>query len=289
MGAIADLIERALAQAIGGALSDIANWLTTLFTMVMTPVGSMLDITYVRNTFDAMVWVSESLLAVALGVEVLRSYIFWVNGDAEADPGGLLRRAAYSMMVAAGGWTITRYVVDFAGTMVNAITNVPGIAVERGDWWRLAAKLAQLSQVRLAIIIAILLAVVLMLIVFVQSAIRAVEVAFLTVISPIVAVGLLRANEGLWGVWWREIVSLTLSQAAQVFLLKGAIVALLDFTNSWLVYSQLFFAIAWLWVAIKAPNIMRQFAYHTGLGGAAMSGAQTGGSLLIWRMLSKGA
>lgn len=102
--------------------------------------------------------------------------------------------------------------------------------------------------------------------------------ANLCVAGPVMAVGLTQENEGLMGLWWRELLVLSVTQAAQVFLLKGAL-------GMGITWSPLL-AVAFLWVAVRAPSVLRTMAYHTGVGTATGSAAQAAGTAVIFRRLA---
>ncbi|MGB9847281.1 MAG: conjugal transfer protein TrbL family protein, partial [Desulfotomaculales bacterium] len=118
----------------------------------------------------------------------------------------------------------------------------------------------------------------------IQMGIRSVEVAVLAAVGPIMAVGLTRADEGVAAVWWRELIVLSLSQAVQVFLIKGLLSTFMTLTFGADIL-KLFLLIGWLWVAFRTPTVLRQYAYHSGLGGAIGQTAQTAGTWYIMRRM----
>jgi len=106
--------------------------------------------------------------------------------------------------------------------------------------------------------------------------------------APIMAVGLTRPDEGVWTVWWRELIVLSLSQAVQTFMIRGFLSTEVNMQFNSSVLSLLML-IGWLWVAFKTPSVLRQFAYHTGMGSAVGQAGQSAGSMYIMRkMIMKG-
>jgi len=117
--------------------------------------------------------------------------------------------------------------------------------------------------------------------IYLQSIIRSVEIAFLSVAGPIMAVGLTGADEGAWAVWWRELIVVSMSQAVQMFMLTGffSTIGGMLVGQPLNVYTLLV-GVAWLWVAHRSPAVLRQFSYHTGTGSLASTAARTGTSVV---------
>lgn len=88
------------------------------------------------------------------------------------------------------------------------------------------------------------------------------EYIVLLVTSPIAAHSVITENFDIWGVWWRESVSVIFSQAFQVALL-WLVLNLLTGTEK---LSDYMFAIALMVIILKGPKYIRQFLYSSGSG-----------------------
>ena len=75
----------------------------------------------------------------------------------------------------------------------------------------------------LFLVLFILAVVVGLLIVTIQTAIRAAELSFLIVAAPLMALGQLYPDGGVWNSWWRQLVTLSVAQAWQFVGLKAMV------------------------------------------------------------------
>ena len=284
-------ITEALVAAINGFLIAAINDILAFFTGTIAREHEMalrlLDSAFVVGAIQVTQAVAGSLLALKISVEVLRSYIFFGTGNPDANPAKLVKRAMYAgMMIAAGPW-LARSIFGYGATLAIAVSQVPLVGAGANP---LAALAARPVNVGMGFILALGAMVVFWLLIYIQTIIRSVEVAFLAVAGPIMAVGLTGQDEGTWAVWWRELIVVALSQAVQMFMLTGFFAALGHMMAQpgarFNAYSMLT-AIAWLWVAHKSPAVLKQFAYHTGAGSLTTTAARTGSSLIKMIALKK--
>ncbi|MDN5347394.1 MAG: hypothetical protein PWP65_958 [Clostridia bacterium] len=245
----------------------------------------ILNSTYVINAISLSQLVAGSLLALKVGTEALQVYVLHTAGDPNADPGGLLRRTAMAAAIIGGVPWLVRTVYTWGGQLAMAVADLSAVNPTPANF---LDTLVTAAPMPVFMIITALAATVIWALILIQTGIRAVELAALAAVGPIMAVGLTSVNEGVAGVWWRELVVLSASQAVQTFLIKGFLATIMTFTfNSDVL--KLFMLIGWLWVAFKTPTVLRQFAYHSGIGGVAVGAAQQAGTMYIMRrMLTKG-
>lgn len=109
-----------------------------------------------------------------------------------------------------------------------------------------------------------------------QALIRSVELAIAFTFGPVFAVSAIGADDmftsGTFGVFWREVVVLATTPVIQLWLLK--------LTMGMLSQSPFLVAAA-IWVAIKTPSILRQYAYSSGMKQAGGSGLAQAAMLAI--------
>lgn len=279
-----DFFTEMLTRAINGFLLNMLNDVMAFFSGTIAREHEMalriLDSTFVVGAIGVTQVVAGSLLALKVSVEVLRNYILFASGSSDAHPAKLVKRAMYAaMMIAAGPW-LARNVFGYGAYLAVAVSQIPVLADGANP---LGALLTRPWAVGIGFLLAMGAMVVFWVLIFVQSIIRGVEVAFLAVAGPIMAVGLTGQDEGAWGVWWKELVVVSLSQAVQMLMLTGFFATLATdmaqpgtFTGPVLMLT----AVAWLWVAYKTPAVLKQFAYHTGAGSLASSAVRTGSSVV---------
>lgn len=285
MGVLSDLVFKAVTGLLDALINESVSALGLILTAFMGASLTYLQSSWVQSTVHVSQAVAGSLLGLKVASEAARVYVLHQSGDPSADPGGLLRRAAIAAGVIAGAPWLVEYTYSF-GTAVAVAIAGGGVVIDPAmilDTLRNQPSL--LAQALLFWPLLVILGLVLMLIVAIQAAIRAVELGVLAVIGPFMAVGLTAETEGVWGGWWRSLVVLSMTQAVQVFLLMGAGAALMAAPLG----LNILMLIAVMWVAVKTPAALKEFAYHTGLGGAAGSAGQmVGGAMLLRRFMPMG-
>ncbi|SMB95894.1 hypothetical protein SAMN00808754_1345 [Thermanaeromonas toyohensis ToBE] len=270
-------INKFLATIFENALTTFAQFAGN----EMALATQILDSVYVQNAIRLAQTLAGSLLALKVGVEATRSYVLYLGGDPGADPGGLLKRTAFAVgAIAAGPWMV-KNVYLWGSALADSVAHLGSVGQ---PLFPLDTIITFTATAPFLIIITSLIAIVIWALILIQMGIRSVEVALLAAVGPVMAVGLTRADEGVAAVWWRELVVLSASQAVQVFLIKGFLATVMTITFGADIL-KLFLLIGWLWVAFKTPAVLRQFAYHSGLGAAIGHTAQTAGTWYIMRRM----
>lgn len=138
-------------------------------------------------------------------------------------------------------------------------------------------------------LVLILVAMVLIALIYIQTFIRAAHLGMLAVIGPIVAIGLVGSNSSnVFNLWVRELVVVCFSQALQVFMLMAALYALGSIMTGNTVTALLMF-VGWLWSTMKAPSVLKQMLYSSGLDSVAGGAAQSAGTMvLVRKMMTRG-
>lgn len=280
-----EVIANLIISAINQFLSTIfENALTTFAQFAgneMALAVRILDSVYVQNAIRFAQTLAGSLLALRVGVEATRSYILHLHGDPGADPGGLLKRTALAAgAIGAGPWLV-KNVYLWGSSLADSVAHLGAVGQPSSP---LDTIITFAATAPFLIIITSLIAIVIWALILIQMGIRSIEVALLAVVGPVMAVGLTRVDEGVAAVWWRELVVLSASQAVQVFLVKGLLATVMTITFG-ADLLKLFLLIGWLWVAFKTPAVLRQFAYHSGLGAAIGHTAQTAGTWYLMRRM----
>lgn len=279
MDVIANLIVNAINKFLASIMENALTSFVSFTGNEMALALQILDSAYVQSTVHLAQAVAGSLLALKVGAEALQVYILHTHGDPGADPGGLLKRSAVAAAVIGAGPWLVQTVYTWGNDLAQSVASLSSVNPNPVNF---IDTLVSLGTTPTLILIADIAALAIWVLILIQTGIRAVEVASLAAVGPFMAVGLTRADEGVAAVWWRELVVLSGSQALQTFLVKGFLATIVTFTfNSDVL--KLFLLIGWLWVAFKTPSVLRQFAYHTGLGGAIGQVGQTGGTWYIMR------
>lgn len=286
MDIIANLVINAINKFLAGIMENALTTFAAFAGNEMALALQILDSVYVQSAVHLAQTVAGSLLAVKVGAEALQVYILHTHGDPGADPGGLLKRSAVAAAIIGAGPWLVKTVYTWGNDLAQSVANLSAVNPNPANF---IDTIVSVGTTPFLIMITAIAALVIWALILIQTGIRAVEVASLAAVGPFMAVGLTRADEGVAAVWWRELVVLSTSQALQTFMMKGFLATIMTFTfNSDVL--KLFLLIGWLWVAFKTPAVLRQFAYHTGLGGAIGQASQTAGTWYIMRrMFMRGA
>lgn len=278
-------IENMIMNSVTNFISNILNSLLSLFASFlgdeMALALKILNTPYITNAIYFTKLMAGTLLGVKVAAEAFKTYVLYSSGDSSARPFELVKRTAFAaLMVSAGPWAVNT-IYEWGTELAKAVASLPSTQANN-PVAGLQNVLSELSSFSSAIIFVALIAVVVWILILVQTGIRAVEIAFLAVSAPIMAVGLTRPDEGVWTVWWRELIVLSLSQAVQTFMIRGFLSTGVNMQFGQPVLNLLML-IGWLWVAFKTPSVLRQFAYHTGMGSAVGQAGQSAGSMYILR------
>ena len=189
-------------------------------------------------------------------------------------------------------YTVFRFGLDLAG-IVGASPLATATNLTKG--W--TADIEQATNVGAGTILFLLffvLAVVVgLLIITIQTAIRAAELCFIIVAAPIMALGQIYSDGGVWNSWWRQLVTLALAQAWQFFGLKGMMDSsqfVLDAPDHTMtsfsittnvvdhVFLALLMSLAFVIVTIRGPHLLKEWAAHSGVGrGVSFAGQRAAG------------
>ena len=275
--AIEEFIKRLVEQAINtflGFLADIGNI-----------AGEVLDLPVVVNGILYAQMLAASILTVKVIFEAYTTYILHQNGDPDSDPGGLLIRTAYSVAIISGMPWLVRWIYQFGSSIAYDIAQLPGIGYEDA-----ASPLQQLFNFTLSgassiifAAIGIFFALVILVIVCIQTFIRAAELAVAAVVGSFMALGLTNPESTAFSSWLRETSSICLAQAVQIFLVKASFFTLTYFNFGTGPMMNLYLFCGFLWVTYKSPSILKQYIHSTGVGRAAGGTASSVGSMMLMR------
>jgi hypothetical protein len=275
---IAEWINDAIYAFFNGMLNDLISLVTGGIIAINSMALELMQMDYVRNTVLLVQVVAGTIMVVRIAYVSLTTYILYQNGEDSADPKKLLFEAfTGAALVSSTPW-LAIWVFSLGSNLAKDLANV--ISFQSQDVPLISLVLGS----TFAFVLIALIAVVLLLLIFVQAAVRAVEVCLLAVMGPILAVGGL--NNELFSAWWKNLLVVSLTQAVQIFLLKGVFVSI-GLTNHE-VGPYLFLVLGFLWVTWKTPNVLKEYAYSTGTGQAIGGAAQQAGTyVLMRRMLTR--
>lgn len=270
---VSEWINESIHSFFLGILNEQIETVTESLASMYSMAHDLMGLDFIRNTIVVVQVFAGSVMIVRILYQSLTTYILYQNGDPSQDPKKLLWETltgailvGFSPWVA--GWVFalgTAIARDISSVVAFEVHSVPLVSLVVGS--------------TVSFVLIALAAVILIFLILIQAAIRSVEVALLAVMGPVLGVAGL--NSELFSAWWKNLLVISLTQAIQIFLLKGVFVMLaatnLEMGNYFL------FALGFLWVAFKTPSILKEYAYSTGTGQAIGGAAGQAGSMYVMR------
>ena len=224
---------------------------------------------WAQNLIAGSQAVAGAILAVRTAWDAFQLATLRTEG-APTDPGALLKRVALTAgAIAAGPWLAVQAMV--AGNLLAGAVAHAGLGVGLTDLaGNLSSLTATLQVADLWEPLLLLIGVVVIVLCFIQSIVRTIEMTLAAILAPVMALGFLSGG-GAADVWFKEVVVLAGSQAVQLLLLYMASALLVSPVVAGGPQGFLgpFFFLGACWVAWRTPQLLRQYAYHTGAGAAA--------------------
>lgn len=296
-------------QILLGGVEYVANsitgWLVWLVGVVADGISHLAlvqaSLPWVQNVkmdIEAVAWTLLGLYTVYMA---LTRYILWNEGTADPE-GSILMKSILrtAMYVALSGFLATalfQWGLNLAGVITGA-TMLQAQQAMHGLLGNVMALPGALAGLALGLVLAILVGIMLLAVVCFQMAIRAAELVVYVVAAPLAALGQMQAGGGSWQGWWTNLVILSLSQAVQMLCFVGLTqtTQVLTTNTGWMtalahagpiiaapaaiptatlmtvlnLIFTIFLIIGWLIVAIRGPHLLKQWAYHSGVGGGMM-------------------
>lgn len=287
-----------IANLAQDVLTKILTWLIQLqlapvsgLMAAFASAGALRDLTtqpWARALIAGAQGIACAVLALRVAWEAFQMASLRAEG-APTDPGGLLKRAVMTgAAIFAGPW-VARQMIVLGNLLADAIGQAGFSQSLAGmDLPSLFMNAINIQRFQWAVLLAVP-GLILMALIFFQGLIRTIEITLAAIISPFAALGYMSGG-GMADVWWREVVVLSAAQAVQLLLLHVA-AAMLVAPVPWQQAGQLalgpFLFVAALWVTWRTPHILRNYAYSTGLTGAAGAVGQAAGYAAVTRILAR--
>ncbi|MEC3269018.1 conjugal transfer protein [Bacillus thuringiensis] len=252
----------------------------------------VLELDIVKQAIIYTQVIALSWVVVVVAFQAIYTYILRMNGDSGADPMALIKGSGQAVAVICTISWIVSYVYKFGTQMAVDVAKLPG-----AKWDKSTSEIKQTldliakstSVIPLFVLLSVIVAVVAIIIVLIQTSIRAAELAYAAVAGPLLATGLV-TNSGMYSAWWKDVLAISLAQASQLFMLKLSFEALKTMVYKDFPIMSLFLFLGILWVAIKVPKTLQNWVHSTGTGRMATGVAQQAATAVIMRKaMTKGA
>lgn len=264
--------------------SDLISFFGDTLANIMGSTLDVLNLDLVQHGITYAQALAGTILVIKVLNEIIQTYIMYQYGDSDSDPMGVLVRTAQAAAVIATLPFIIEQVFTFGNKVAHDIAGLNVGSTSFSDFAYMVTAITASGGSVIAIFCIVV--IVLLLVVAIQAAIRGAELALMSVLGPIMALNLTANNRSIWGSWFKQLVIVCTSQALQIFMLDGSFSLL---TNKSVSGGGLITVIGWLWVTVKTPKFLQQFAYSTGFTGAVGGTAKQAGTMyLMRRMMAAG-
>ncbi|MEK4983608.1 conjugal transfer protein TrbL family protein [Bacillus sp. FSL K6-6540] len=273
-------VERKVGDTIAYVLKLIFepifdSMVAALSTMMSTP--DLSSIPYVEQAMEYSRIIAGSLLVTTLAFRLWRAQGRLITGQQEpiAD---ILYKTAISAVLIYGLPEILSFLLQMNALLIEGIKTM-GVDLTKG-LKTLAFPLTQ--GITLSIFFCIWIVALCGL--SISNAIRLAELCFLYVVGPIMAVSHAGKGES-FQIWVMQAVSVTFTQAVQFFLVGFALNNSANMAlNSW---TSLLLPIGSVVLAIRGPQVLKQFLYSSGVTGVAVGYSQAAFSQAIYGAMLK--
>lgn len=275
---ISSLIENAILEFINSMtnsiLSKFSEYLNNIFEISYT----WLEEPYVKNIIFYSQLLALALLLIKVLIEGVATYYLETSGDSESEATGLIIKILTTIIIIIAIPELVEIVFKLAQLIGKDVSNIAANNnIEKFD-----VLVNRFTGLDWSHVILVLLIIIFTICIYIQAMIRGVELVRAMVIGPILALSMLSNNHQAWETWFKQILIICLSQAVQIFMYKGAMVICLDSK-----FTSLLALLAWLWVTIKTPKWLEQYAYSSGFGSAVGGGVRQMGSMYIMRKMMR--
>lgn len=284
---ITEPLQEMILDSVNATLITFLNGLVDLITNVMQKEAEMvrflIDSPYISQAIKYSITLALTLLAVRIAFESFITYIAYSTGQ-ENHPGELLKKAASATAIIISIPWLTKQILYFSFSIVDDIQGFQAVPDVSGFGQAVAAMaFSSTGLITSPVIIMLIIAIILWLIVLIQMAVRAVNVAMLMIIGP-----WMWAFQNEFGnTWFKSVLGQCFAIPIQIFMLRGALGSFMATASADWTAGLLF--IGFLWATIKFPAFLQQLVAQTGVGGAiggTASHAST--AILIRRMAIRG-
>lgn len=284
------LVQEAIENFFKKIIEQAINMFLQFLAAINGMSGEVLNLPVVNSAIIYSQALAGTILVTKVAYEAWMTYVMRMNGDPDADPGGLLIRSTASAAIIGGMPWLVKWLYQFGTAVSNDVAKLPGV-----DYTSAASPMEKLLDMVVAnntfvffTFLGVIFAVVIFIVVLIQTFIRAAELAVAAVVGSFMALGLTNTSSQSFGTWFRELLTLSLTQAVQMFLIKVSFFTLTEFSFGGIPLFNLFLFCGFLWVTYKSPSILKTYIHSTGVGKAAGGAAQSAGTMMMMRKMMTG-
>lgn len=273
---LGNLVSSSINYFMSGMLQDAVNLFSTQLANIMSAAIDFLETPMVHETIIYSQGIAAVFLVSRALLEIIQQMIAVQYGDyGDSLAAIFIRMAKACAMVCCAPW-LTVYVWKIGSSIAMDIAQLSGDVSMANLYSKSGATAPLLLNLMLII------SLIFVLLIYVQTFIRAAEIAMLAAISPIVGINLISQDSGAFREWLQKIIAISMSQGVQIFMLKLSM-SVLGGGSLESIPGQILMFLAVLWATIQSPKLVAQFSHSSGIGGFAGSSVMSIGKMALRR------
>lgn len=226
--------------------------------------------------------ISVIIISIVVLKNVFSIYILETDGDAEQDPLQQLVKAAVAVALIQSSTYLFNWSLNIANIFTKELNGSTQMELDTVNFF--APMLNIVSSINVYTI-ALVIFVIGSIFLIIKAFIRGGELALMKVLFPIFCCDLLTSSRERFNAFITSFVVTTVGYSIQLLCFR---LSMNTFANA-IDIMQLPIAYTWLYLSIKAPKWLEKYAYSSGLGGLARTGASSAGQVIMMSLARKAA
>lgn len=272
-------IYELLTELGNGILDFLFNFINGIFESA----EEMLEFSEIKYACVITSDVATILVSIAVLYNVINIYIFETSGDAEQDPIQQLVNASIAIALIQGYNFLFNWALDLAKQFTSELVSVSLSFDTPENFLEKFSTVIINASNQQAFLIIFIIFIIGMSVFILKAFIRGGELALMKILFPIFCCDLLTASKERFNAFITAFCVTTFSYALQLLCFRLSFNQFMSTNN----YLHIAFAFVWLYFAIKAPKWLEKYAYSSGLGGIARTGATSAGQVLTMSLARK--
>lgn len=283
MSWIGNTIYEWLEELCNDILSFLFNFINSLF------IDGEALIT--KTAINSAAIIAGDIAVIIIAIVVLKNvfsiYILETDGDAEQDPLQQLVKATIAVALIQSSTYLFNWALNLANVFANELIKGTEVVLDTPDNFFAAFKTNVTGWTTVGMWTVILVIFIIGLVCLVIKAfIRGGELALMKILFPIFCCDLLTSSRERFNAFLTSFVVTTVGYAFQLLCFRLSMNEFVTISDSWM---HIPIAYTWLFLAIKAPKWLEKYAYTSGLGGLARTGASSAGQVVMMSLARKAA
>lgn len=243
---------------LNSALFFIDGILTSIVPITLYAeryMDTVLGTTGFESLYKLMFDFAISLIILKFLKKVFDVYICWLDGDMDSDPINLINNFVKALVVAISSKTLYEWLAKIVEDLINQMLSAIGADMNQN--WALVIDAIASAGIFTAIITLVFF--ICFFIMYIQFLMRGMEMLILRIGLPIVCVGLIDSDKGIFGSYIKKFFQSVVTIIVQLCLVKLSIGLMAN--------QHIFWAIAAINLAIKTPKFVQEFMLTVSSGG----------------------